>query len=128
LARKFNEIKIEKNQNLITMKTIKIKLTVLSFAIALTVFSFTTYATENNTPSSLDLAYFEDYFWDQDYTEQLKIKLISEVQIQVYNEEGSLIATGDQKDDKIKTLLNISDLLTEVNGTKFYRLSYQPSY
>ncbi len=75
----------------------------------------------------MDLSYFEEYFNSENYAKELDINLVPEIQINVYNETGNLIATGDVKDAKIKSLMNISDLLTEVNGIKYYRLSYQPT-
>lgn len=109
------------------MKTANHKLTTLSFTIALITFSFSTFAAENNLETFTDQAYFEEYFDYQDYTELLEINLNSEVRIQVYNESGALISAGSEQDEKIKSLMNHSDLLTEVNGTKYYRLSYQPA-
>jgi len=109
------------------MKTAKNKLTALSFSIVLVTISFTTFATENNLEATSDLTYFEEYFDAENYTKELGIKLDSEIQIQVYNVYGSLIASGSEKDEKVKSLMGHSDLLTEVNGTKYYRLSYQPT-
>lgn len=122
-----SKLKSKKNHNLITMKTIKIKLTALSFAIAMTAFSTISFATENNMESALEVAYFEEYFDSENYTEDLEIKLVPEVRVKVYNVAGNLIATGSENDAKIKSLMNISDLLTEVNGIKYYRSSYQPT-
>jgi len=109
------------------MKTANNKLTTLSFTIALITFSLSTFATENSLVTFTDQAYFKEYFDYQNYTELLEIKLNPEVRIQVCNESGALIAAGSEQDEKIKSLMNHSDLLTEVNGTKYYRLSYQPT-
>jgi hypothetical protein len=109
------------------MKTIKIKLAALSFAITMAACSTISFAAENKMESALEVAYFEEYFDSENYTEGLEIKLVPEVRVKVYNVTGSLIATGSENDAKIKSLINISDLLTEVNGTKYYRSSYQPT-
>ncbi len=109
------------------MKTIKIKLTALSFIVATILLTFTTFAAESEMGSTTDLSYFEEYFDSENFTEQLENRLEPEVNIKVYSQEGNLIATGSENDAKIKSLINISDLLTEVNGTKYYRSSYQPT-
>jgi hypothetical protein len=107
------------------MKTIKTKLTALSFAVAMILLTFTTFAAESEMGSNMDLSYFEEYFNLENFTEQLENSLEPEVSIKVYNQEGKLIASGIEKDEKIKSFINISDLLTEVGGTKYYQLSYQ---
>lgn len=109
------------------MKTIKIKLIVLGFFIFMAAFNISAFATENNEKSVVDLAYFEEYFEFENYADILEFNLLPEVRIQVYNENGKLIATGSENDAKIKSLMSISDLLTEVNGIKYYRSSYQPT-
>lgn len=110
------------------MKTLKIRLTALSFTIAMTAFTFTTFASGNKMKAMMDPTYieeFEEYFDSENFTQELEIKLRPDVRIKVYNQDGKLIASGDVKDEKIKSFIDISDLLTEVHGTKYYKLSYQ---
>jgi hypothetical protein len=45
--------------------------------------------------------------------------------VQIYDSNDQLIAEGTKNDEKIKGYLGISDLLTEIDGIQYYRLSYK---
>lgn len=45
--------------------------------------------------------------------------------IEIYDQDNNLIAFGEPEDMRIKKLIAISDLLTETQRTKLYRLSYE---
>lgn len=68
--------------------------------------------------------YFSEYFSYEKMNQTLDIQLMPEVGIKIFNSRDQLIATGSESDDKVKELVKISDLLVEINGTKYYRLSY----
>jgi len=51
-------------------------------------------------------------------------QLKSEVNVKIFNSDNRLMAIGDDSEDKIKSLVKFADLLTEIDGTKYYRLSY----
>lgn len=46
-------------------------------------------------------------------------------QVLILNGEAQIIKIGEEEDEHIRQLVNESDLLTEVNNTKYYRLSYR---
>lgn len=45
--------------------------------------------------------------------------------IQIYDSNDQLIADGVKNEEKIKNYLGISDFLTEIDGVRYYRLSYK---
>jgi len=106
------------------MRTLKIKSTLLSILLAVTTLSLASTISDNEMGSILDLSYFEEYFEAQEFTQSLDIGMIPETEVKVYDQNGDLLATGDEENSKIKCLLRKSDLMTEVDGTKLYRLSY----
>ena len=107
------------------MKMLKTKTTVLSFTFALIVLSFTTYAADNDLNSSTDQSYFEEYFEAIEFTNSLNTLALPNVNVKIYDEKGNLLTAGDEENDTIKSYIGISDLMTEVGGIKFYRLSYR---
>jgi len=104
---------------------LKTKTTVLSLTFALIVLSFTTYAADYEINSSTDQSYFGEYFEAIEFTKTLNTLLLPNVNVKIYDEKGNLFAAGDEENDTIKSYIGISDLMTEVGGTKFYRLSYR---
>lgn len=45
--------------------------------------------------------------------------------VQIYDSNDQLIVEGTKNDEKIKGFLGISDLLTEIDGIQYFRLSYK---
>ncbi len=45
-------------------------------------------------------------------------------EIRIYDTDHNLIATGNAENRRIKKLISRSDLLTEVDNTQYYKLSY----
>jgi hypothetical protein len=107
------------------MRTLKIKSTLLSILLAVTTLSLASTTSENEMGSTMDLFYFEEYFEFQEFTKSLDMAMIPETEVKVYDQNGDLLATGGEEDTKIKSLVRISDLMTEVDGTKYYCLSFK---
>ena len=72
--------------------------------------------TGESTPGDEDiLSWLAEPEWEPEGTEQVLI----------LDREAQLIETGSEQDEHIKQLIQMSDLLTEVDKTKYYRLSYR---
>jgi len=74
--------------------------------------------------NQMESNYFTEYFSYERMNQALDLQLMPEVGVKIFNSRNQLIVTGSETDDKVKELVKISDLLIEVNGTKYYRLSY----
>jgi len=107
------------------MKTAGIKIATLSLTVALIAFTCTGYASENSNLDVTGSAYFEQYFEYEELNDLLGILLKPELNVRIYNTGNKLVATGNENDAKMKSMIPESDLLTEVNGVKYYRLSYK---
>ena len=107
------------------MKTSGIKIATLSLTVALIAFSYAGYSSENSNLDAAGTAYFEQYFEYEELNDLLDIQLKPELNVKIYNVENKLVATGNENDEKMKSMIPESDLLTEVNGVKYYRLSYK---
>lgn len=113
------------------MKTAKIKLTALSLTILFAATTFTATAdgnklvTATSKTTTLDQTYFEEYFDQESFTRELELNLAPQMNVMIYDSNGALIMTGDKDSNKIRTMIRIADLMTEVNGTSYYRMSYQ---
>ncbi len=67
-----------------------------------------------------------EYFNNLDILEEEIENLLSEKdQVQIYDSSNQLIVEGTKNDENIIGYLGISDLLTEIDGIKYYRLSYK---
>ncbi len=107
------------------MKILKTKTTALCLILTLIVLSFTTYPAICEMKSFTDRSYFEEYFESVEFSKTLNAQLVPDVNVKIYDEIGNLIAAGDEENDKIKSYIGISDLMTEVGGTKLFRLSHR---
>ena len=111
------------------MKTSKIKLTALTLTLlfAATTFSATANGNklESSTTTTMDQTYFEEYFDQESFTRELEMNLTQQMNVMIYDSNGELLMAGDKDSDKIRTIIRIADLMTEVNGTSYYRMSYQ---
>jgi hypothetical protein len=109
------------------MTTLKIKLAALSLTllVAATTFSATADSNKIITPTSTDQSYFKDYFDRENFTKELNLNLVPQMNVMIYDLNGELLMAGDKDSVNIRTIIRISDLMTEVNGTSYYRMSYQ---
>ena len=113
------------NQNYQTMR-VKKRSTVLLcalFVFAAMLFHTTSRATEivEENGTILELT-------ELDFMEPLEIpdyNLSIHDNIEIYDKDNNLIAFGEPENMRIKKLMAISDLLTETQRTKLYRLSYE---
>lgn len=112
------------------MKTLRITLASMSFTLLLLSLSMAAISAGNSNP---DFAgsdyytasnYFVEYFSNEEMNLALDIQLKPEVNVKIFNSKDQLIATGNETEDKVKSLVKVADLLTEIDGTKYYRLSY----
>jgi len=58
-------------------------------------------------------------------SEEIENLLSEKDQVQIYDSNDQLIAEGTRNQEKIKGYLGISDLLIEIDGVQYYRLSYK---
>jgi hypothetical protein len=106
------------------MKTSKIKLTALSLTLILAAMTFSTFADGNKMITTTDQSYFEEYFDMESFTNELQLNLAPQMNVMIYDKNGKLLMAGDENSDKTRKMMRIADLVTEVNGTKYYRMSY----
>lgn len=112
------------------MKTIKIKIACLSFTLLMITISTVAIPAGNSNPDFTgniiftESNYFADYLSYEEMNMALDNQLKSEVNVKIFNSDNRLMAIGDDSEDKIKSLVKFADLLTEIDGTKYYRLSY----
>lgn len=67
-----------------------------------------------------------EYFKNLDILmEEIENLLSEKEQVQIYDSSNQLIVEGTKNDENIIAYLGISDLLTEIDGIKYYRLSYK---
>ena len=60
---------------------------------------------------------------DEEYEETFTMEE-AEINVKVFNADNQLIREGDLKsDEELSRLVNRADLLTEVSGYKYYRIS-----
>jgi len=124
-------LSIETKPITIDMKTKKIKLACLSFTLLLVTVTIETIADRNSNPgftgniNYTESNYFAEYFSYEEMNRTLDIQLKPEVNVKIFNSENQLIATGNETEDKVKSLVKVADLLTEIDGTQYYRLSYK---
>jgi hypothetical protein len=113
------------------MKTLKIKLASMSFTLILISFSMAALSAGNSNPDFVGSDYFTasnyfvEYFSYEEMNLALDMQLKPEVNVKIFNSNDQLIATGNETEDKVKSLVKVADLLTEIDGTKYYRLSYK---
>jgi hypothetical protein len=106
------------------MKTLKIKLTVLYFTFLLASFSWANSAAGNTNLNISDSQYTEKYTDYQELNSFLELQLKPELNVKIFDSDNKLIVTGNENEDKVKNCISKADLLTEINGIKYYRLSY----
>jgi hypothetical protein len=112
------------------MKTLISKITLMSLALVLIFISTVALSASHSNPYlsesyyQMESNYFTEYFSYEKMNQTLDLQLIAEVGVKIFNSRDQLIATGSENDDKVKELVKISDLLIDINGTKYYRLSY----
>jgi len=107
------------------MNTLKIKLTALSILILLAISSFSFLAAGNTNLNVSDSYYFEEYFDYEELNQQLELQLKPAINIKIFNSNNQLILTGNESEERVKICVDKSDLLTEIDGMKYYRLSYK---
>ncbi len=108
------------------MKTLKIKLLAFGITVLLMGIVFLAHAGDlRENPELETMANLESYFEQVKLNTRLEKNLESDCEVHIYNSENQLIMTGSANEEKIKTYIPQSDLLTEVDGTKYYRLSYK---
>ncbi len=106
------------------MKTLKIKLASLSLTLFLISFSLAAISAESSTPNGTESNYFKEYFSNEQMNLLLDTQLKPELNVKIFNSKNQLIITGNETEDKVKSFIQVADLLTEIDGTKYYRLSY----
>jgi hypothetical protein len=125
LARVWRSIHhIETKPKMIIMKTLKIKLASLSLTLFLISFSLTAISAGSSTPNGTESNYFKEYFSNEQMNLLLDTQLKPELNVKIFNSKNQLIITGNETEDKVKSFIQVADLLTEIDGTKYYRLSY----
>ncbi len=78
---------------------------------------------EINNPEHI---YDLESFYNLDYMVENIENLFSEPnRIEVIDSNDHLVAEGTKNDEKIQGYIGISDLLTEIDGIQYYRLSYK---
>jgi hypothetical protein len=106
------------------MKTLTSKLAALSLTVLISTTSFSLFADGNEMETNSAESYFEEYFDFQSFNQELEMNLAPEMNVRIYDMNGDLMMAGNEDSDRIKNLTRTADLMTEVNGTKMYRISY----
>ena len=106
------------------MKTMKKKL--LTIGLSLTVLAGTvsagTFADKNNTNRTSD---YKDYLETYMLEKEIEELVTDEGQVRVMNNKEEMVIQGKITDEEIKKFIRVADLLTEVDGITYYRLSYK---
>ena len=78
-------------------------------------------------PSSyiLDQSGFSEFNYEMDevIAEFIQEIQMSEVNVEIYDQNFNIIAFGNTTDTKINNLIQKSDLITKIGGKKYFRLS-----
>lgn len=106
------------------MQNLKIKFASLSLTLLLVTVSLVTFSSENENQNDFESKYFGEYFNYEETHLLLETQLMPEINVKIYNSNNQLLVTGKETEDKVKSLMIVSDLLTEIGGIKYYRLSY----
>lgn len=112
------------------MKILKFKIILMSLLLVLISISSGALSASHSNPYlsesnyQMESNYFKEYFNYEKMNQAMDLQLIPDVGVKIFNSRDQLIATGSKSDDKVKELVRISDLLIEINGTQYYRLSY----
>lgn len=107
------------------MKTLKIKLLTLGITLVLMSVVFISHARDGSNIKEInDIEYFEQYMEAEELMTDLEMPVKTETKVRIYNSDNKLVISGNKEDENIKNLLRVSDLLTEVEETEYYILSY----
>jgi hypothetical protein len=107
------------------MKTTEIKLTALSLIfVMVSLLSFSGISAGNSGLNASGSAYFEEYFDYEALNKLLETQLKPELNVKIFDSSNQLVAAGNDNEDKIQGMIPVADLLIEIDGTKYYRLSY----
>jgi hypothetical protein len=68
---------------------------------------------------------YKDYLKTSMFIKEIEEILSDDGQVRIMNSKEIIVLQGKNTDEKIKEYMCISDLLTEVDGVKYYRLSYK---
>jgi hypothetical protein len=106
------------------MKTLKLKLTIVLFTFLLASITWANSATGNTSLNISDSQYIEEYSEHEEMNRFLDLQLKPELNVKIYDSGYELIVTGNENENRVKNCISKSDLLTEIDGIKYYRLSY----
>ena len=108
------------------MKTLKTRLFALGIVSIALLGSLSAGASGNEDKKDvLETSDFTAYL-DNHYLERnIEEMMMDEGQVRVMDSHEEMVAEGKITDEAIKRYMSISDLVTEVDGVKYFRLSYQ---
>ena len=67
----------------------------------------------------------DTYFEMDDTLKNIDDQMFPEQEVQILDVNDKLVTKGSENNTDIKSLVSISDLLIEIDGTKYYRISFQ---
>lgn len=67
----------------------------------------------------------ESFYSLDNMVKEIEDLLSESGRIEIIDSNDQLVAEGTKNNDEIKNYMGISDLLTEIDGIQYYRLSYQ---
>jgi len=107
------------------MKTNKLNLKILSLTLLLfsTLPSLKAATPDENNDVNQNYN-FESYFELDQMNRDIDLLFSEENEIKVLDSNDQLVVEGPENDINIKTYVGISDLLTEIDGIQYYRLSF----
>ncbi|MBR9997623.1 MAG: hypothetical protein KFF73_01570 [Cyclobacteriaceae bacterium] len=108
------------------MKTMKKNMLTLGLLFMMLGGVVTAWATENTEKKDPYRTYdYDDYYNTYMMEKEIEELMYVEGQVRIIDFMEELVAEGMTTDNEIKKYVGISDLLIDVDGVKYYRLSYK---